>query len=106
MNRSSERMSNSESVALLMKVPAKLHKIPIAVAAGRGLQFGNILKSYLMKERQYAFIAGQNFLITKVLEYLTYRTILGHPAKNFLQILIVIPFFQKVCLVWMFAILY
>ena len=48
-----------------LKVPAKLHKIPIAVAAGRGLQFGNILKSYLMKERQYAFIAGQNFLITK-----------------------------------------
>jgi hypothetical protein len=86
------------------KVLVKLHKIPIAV--GRDLQFGSILKSCLVKERQYAFIAGQNLLITKVLEYLTYRIILDHPAKNFLQILIVILFFQKVCLVWMFAILY
>jgi hypothetical protein len=67
-----------------LKVPEKLHKIPIVV--GRDLQFGSILKSYPMKERQYAFIAGQNLLITKVLEYLTYGTILDHPAKNFLQI--------------------
>ena len=90
----------------LMKVPVKLHKIPIALAAGSDLQFGNFLKSYLMKEKQYAFTAVQNFLITKVLEYLTYRTILDHHEKNFLRILIVIPFSQKVYLVWIFAILY
>ena len=49
-----------------------------------------------MKERQNASIAAQNLLITKVLEYLTYKTILDHHAENFHQILIVNPFSQKV----------
>ncbi|XP_039811668.1 uncharacterized protein LOC120674571 [Panicum virgatum] len=46
-----------------LKVLVKLHKLPIA--AGRDLQFGNIMKNYLMKERQNASIAAQNLLITK-----------------------------------------
>ena len=96
-------MSNSESVALL---PESAGEAAQNSNRSRSRKRSAVWQYFEELPNEGKAIAGQNLLITKVLEYLTYRTILGHPAKNFLQILIVIPFFQKVCLVWMFAILY